>query len=907
MEPVNQKAETKRNMERFILVLLTIYNIGMFMVSLQMKYEIWTSVLILLCTFLCYLIYFGKYGEFRIRAILTSLVMQGSLCVFSLQVDDWLKIIPIVIGEAVVVGFYGIPEICYIFVMATLIIFVYNGVWLEHISMKTPIDMHQVILQIANVLLVEFVIYFWVKKRNETSVELLEVIKGLKKAEESKDDFLANVSHEIRTPINTICGISEMVLREDDLEKAKDQVFYIQTAGRNLMSVVSDILDFSELQSGKVEIEEEAYSITSTINDIINMSMARKSEKNIELIVDCDADVPRLLLGDEKKICRIIMNLVNNAIKFTNEGGVIISVSYRKEAYGINLCVTIKDTGIGMTEESVERLFKSFNQVDARRNRQEGGIGLGLAISQVLAKKMGGVITIKSKYGEGTSVKFVVPQKVVEEEPIVELKDKDKLNVGIYIDMEQFKVVAIRDEYSNTIRHLAGQFNARSRICRNLAELKRRMEKEPFTHIFISIVEYNQDKRYFESLVEKVYVIIVLDHEDEKEVTDTRFLKIYKPFYVLSIVSVLNGGGIGNASKYVKHKSKFIAPKAQVLVVDDNMMNIQVISGLLNNYKIDVSVANSGREALEKVEQTRYDFIFMDHMMPEMDGVETLHRIRNKRGSYYQRVPIIALTANTIAGAREMFLKEGFNDFLEKPVEISVLERVLKRNIPEEKIEYINEEESEGRIGEKEPTDFKVGDLDVEKGFLYCGGKDDYIKVLKVYSASAEQIKEKLEICYQQQNWKDYTIQVHAIKSSMLGIGAVNLSEQAKKLEAAGKEERISYILENHDIMLQEYDRVMALLQNHPEIGRGKEEKEESWEYPELEEQVFAEKIQLLEDSMMDLDGAKMLEIIEQLQEYQYYQQPLDKPLQILRKKIEMSDYMSFIIFHFNFFVRSEL
>ena len=195
------------------------------------------------------------------------------------------------------------------------------------------------------------------------------MIDTLIEAEQSKDDFLANVSHEIRTPVNTICGMSEMALREQDMKKMRDEVLDIRDAGHNLMSIVNDILDFAQLQQDKMDIEEEAYNITSTINDIINMALARKGDKQIEFIVDCDANIPSGLLGDEKKIRRVIMNIVDNAIKFTNDGGVIIDIHARREDYGINLCVSVKDTGSGIGEESLEKLFESFSQVDTRRNR----------------------------------------------------------------------------------------------------------------------------------------------------------------------------------------------------------------------------------------------------------------------------------------------------------------------------------------------------------------------------------------------------------------------------------------------------------------------------------------------------------------------------------------------------------
>ena len=485
---------------------------------------------------------------------------------------------------------------------------------------------------------------------------------------------MANMSHEIRTPINTVCGMSEMILREEISDTVRKDVFDIQTAGRNILSVVSDILDFSELESGNMELIEEPYNITSTINDIMNMTIAKKNKKNIEIIVDCDANIPSGLVGDEQKIRRAIMNIVDNAIKFTNEGGVVITVYARKEEYGTNLCVNVKDTGIGMNEETIEKLFTSFNQVDTKRNRQEGGIGLGLAISKAIVTKMGGFITVKSTLEKGSEVQLVIPQKVLEEKPIVSLNDADKIHVAAYIDTEKYDFATVREGYRNSIQHMVEQLGVSFRWCKNLSELKRRVEKENFSHVFISWEEYCEDQQYFEELSYRQKVILVHDREHQ-EYTPGQMLYIYKPFYVLSVASLLfNGESIIQSMDGSHYQNRrFIAPRASVLVVDDNVMNLRVVEGLLRPYKIKVFVAGSGKEALQKIESMEFDFVFMDHMMPEMDGVETLHRIRQKPGQYFKNVPIVALTANAIGGAREMFLSEGFADFVSKPIEISVL------------------------------------------------------------------------------------------------------------------------------------------------------------------------------------------------------------------------------------------
>ncbi|MDE6664552.1 MAG: response regulator, partial [Lachnospiraceae bacterium] len=676
----------------------------------------------------------------------------------------------------------------------------------------------------------------------------------------------------------------------------------------------------------------EAYNITSTINDIINMAMARKENKQVELIVDCDANMPSGLLGDEKKIRRVIMNLVNNAIKYTNEGGIVIRVYTRKEEYGANLCISVRDTGIGMSEEELENVFDSFSQVDTKRNRQEGGIGLGLAISKALLQKMGGVITVRSRLGKGSDFRFVVPQKVLDEKPITQVKNREKLNIAAYFDMEQFDMMAIRDEYSTLIMHMVKQLRVRCHVCRNLAELKRREEIEAFTHIFISLEEYQEDVAYFDELAKKISVAIVIERYNDKFITNQDVIRLYKPFYILPVVSILNGSREAAGGKQMVRPGKFTAPDAHVLVVDDNRMNIRVVEGLLKEYQIKVTYATSGHEALDVIENMSYDFVFMDHMMPEMDGIETLHRIRDKVGRYYQTVPIIALTANAAPGNREMFLEEGFDDFVEKPLEISVLERVLRRNLPEEKIVYNDVHDVKTQDGETENKEIEqeknketkgtnaaasdesglvIGDLDVEKGIMYCGSKKAYLEILEdCYEDGAEE-RALIEKLFEDKDWANYTIKVHAVKSTMKSIGANVLFEKAKALETAGRNNDIDYIMKNHNDMLDEHRRVMNELAQSPllsckaqesivsennasvENNTSPENNTALEELPELEDETLDKLLGEMEDAAYSLDGEGMLSVLSEMQKYRYCDVCLKDKLSSVGKKIEKSDLMS--------------
>lgn len=886
----NEKA-----IERFLLGIFTLYTITLMMISSKNGWSRVNDVMWMVALLISWSLHLGKYKDYEFRTKIFALMTQVSVVLYALHTEEFQDAVPTFMVFVVLLGLTGIESITFITVASIAFIFGYHIWGAETIKIG---DMPIAFSQLANVLLLQFAVYTWTKRNREGSEQLLDVIEELKVVQSSKDDFVANVSHEIRTPINTICGMSEIILKEELPPHIKENVGNMQMAGRNLMDVVSDILDFSELQTGKIELEEEAYNITSTLNDIINMAMAKKNEKRLELIVDCDATMPSVLMGDEKKLRRIIMNLVDNAVKFTDAGGVRLRIGYRKEDYGINLVVSVKDTGIGISEKNLEKIFTSFSQADASRKRKEGGLGLGLAISNALIRKMGGAITIKSKPRKGTTVQVVIPQKVLDETPIAVLHNRQAIKVATYIDMEQFDMMAIRDEYTNMIVHMVEQLRGKCHICRNLAELQRRESAERFSHIFISIVEYKEDREYFDELSKKTDVIVVLNRFEEKYIDNPRILKIYKPFYILSIASVLNNSYVEENTGYQKVGEKFTTNNAHVLVVDDNRMNLRVIEEILTNYNIKVTTAVSGKEALEKITSADYDFVFMDHMMPEMDGVETFHAIRQMFGTYFAKVPIVALTANTVAGAREALLAEGFNDFLEKPLERSVLERVLRRNLPAEKVITMSVPVQERKVKLQETEDIgEIEGLDIEQGILYCNGKDAYISILRAYCEDWNSTGALAKESFEKKDWPNYTIAVHGLKSAMFSIGASKISEMAKQLELAGKEYRIEYIEEHHHDMMAEYERLFNRLKKNkiicPEGVNEEMGEEEEKNLLELQTEQLEKTIAGMEEAMYAFDGAILLDLVDELEAYEYKGNPMKKVLAPIRRKIEMSDFMS--------------
>ena len=913
MEEKEQKRE--QGIEKVILIIYSLYTVAMVGLSVLSGWDQWIPMLVSTGMVLSWAIHLEKYRNYQFRAFFISVMCLMNFTIYGIYAESFFGLLSTMGALAILLGIFNIPQILYLMAASSIFLLCYHGFIARTIHFSTdPVETPRILLQIISMFIIEYLTYSLVRTQAEMRETLMETIETLKKAEHSKDDFMANVSHEIRTPINTVCGMSEMILQEDISPQVRENVFDIQAAGRNLLLVVSDILDFSELESGKMDLAEEPYNITSTINDVINMSLARKQEKNIEIIVDCDASIPSGLIGDEQKVRRIMMNLMDNAIKFTKEGCITLSVSARREEYGVNLCVKVRDTGIGMNEAGLEKLFTTFNQVDTRKNRQEGGIGLGLAISQAVVQKMGGFITVESVQDKGSEFQFVIPQKVLNETPIVSVKNPKEVCIVSYINMEKYEFAEVRDSYSHSLRHAAKQLGITFVQCRNLGELKRRIEKGKYSHVFISWEEYCEDRKYFEDLSLKWNVILVKDRDNREEVGG-RMLCVHKPFYALSIAAVLNGEyTFQNLEDSYRQGGSFTAPDARVLVVDDNIMNLKVVEGLLRPYQIKVFAAGSGKEALKKIETMDYDFVFMDHMMPQMDGVETLHRIRQKPGRYFQNVPIIALTANAIGGVREMFLSEGFQDFVAKPIEMSVLERVLRRYIPENKMvrtdisKAVYEQKVTDSVTAEQPTPIKgnlpkdnvpkadlpkdilqIEGIDVERGIEYCGGElEDYLEIAEVYYNSGLEKQKEIEQYYQNEDWENYSIMVHALKSTSLGIGAVHLSELAGRLEQAAGEGKSNDIRGNHREMMTEYERVLSVLKENERICPQKTQEN----LQEIEQGKLEERLEELTEQLETLESDRVEEILEELFEYQYQGQPLKELFLPVQEKVNEFDFM---------------
>ena len=507
----------------------------------------------------------------------------------------------------------------------------------------------------------------------------LQLVQAAEEANEAKSAFLSNMSHEIRTPMNAIVGMTEIMLRTDVTKEQAEYLSNIKVSGDALLTIINDILDFSKIESGKMEIVEKDYAPLSMIRELDMMFLTRIGEKNIELLYDIDPDLPKMLHGDGLRVRQIIINMMNNAIKFTESGYVKLSMYVEKKTDAdIVLSVRIRDTGSGIREEDQKKLFQSFSQVDSHRNHSKEGTGLGLAICRQLVEMMGGEIGVNSTYGEGSEFYFTIRQKIVEEVPVAEHTDR-------------------------------------------------------------------KEKETYDSL-------------------------------------------------------NFKAPEAKLLLVDDNKMNLKVAIGLLAPLQMQIDTAENGKQALEMLEAKAYDLVFMDHMMPIMDGVEATRRIREKEEATGAHQTIIALTADAMSGAKEEFMAAGMDDFVAKPIEIKDICSKLRKYLPQEKI--VTTEEC--LVVQEETDDLpQIEGLDVEAGVHYSGSRALFFNLLGDYYKLIDTKTKKIKQCLADGMIRDLTIEVHALKNTTRMIGAIELSERFKELEALGNandgkalEEKVPEVLE---------------------------------------------------------------------------------------------------------------
>jgi len=492
-------------------------------------------------------------------------------------------------------------------------------------------------------------------------------------ASKAKSDFLSKMSHEIRTPMNAILGMAEFILREDISAAAREQALTIKHSGDHLMSILNDILDFSKIESGKMETVDTPYYFHSTVNDVINIVKMRMTDTGLQFAAYVDSSIPGKLIGDEVRLRQILLNILTNAVKYTKDGYFTLDITGEKGADNtILLIIKVKDTGIGIKSENIEGLFDEFAQCDSKVNHKVEGTGLGLAITNSLVQLMGGSIAVYSEYGKGSEFTIRLPQKQTDGESKLNIPDFENEHVLLYDKTPIYTEYTARALKDLGINHC---------IISNDEALKMQLSQNKYGYVFVEENMVQVVKNIVKASESQAKIIMMSDTYTDKSEPDVS--RLFMPAYFLSIVNVLTGQEMVYTSD-AQQTVDFTAPTAKILVVDDIDINLMVCEGMLEPYDAQVTLCESGHKAIAAMQREDFDLILMDHMMPEMDGVEAVNIIRNMPGKFAY-IPIVALTANTIVGMKEMFLQNGFSDFLAKPIEVAKLNSILAKWIPKEK------------------------------------------------------------------------------------------------------------------------------------------------------------------------------------------------------------------------------
>ncbi len=666
------------------IVILTVFTVMCMLLDIIILISDWGAIAVipitLLCA-LCWALHLFDVGKGQHRLLFYIFVIIGILfyyAYFPYTITD----IPILLCILIIILSHQKKGSLVIMVALSYLLYIFENIFITHfLNAKTePIVFSRLALGIICLFGACVISFYFMRVYGNDENEKQRLKQEASDARNDTKQFLSNMSHELRTPINVVNGIAELMLSEQRNEKDEKNLYAIYNAGKRMQREVGDILSYSELQTGRFMLSEAEYEIVSVVNDSVNRVFG-KAELGLDFAVDIAPDIPKTLYGDARRLTKLIVILLDNAVKFTDIGGGYLYVSKRDTDYGINLNIDVYDTGKGMDTKEL-RLYKDGAHAgDESMERKKGGLGLGLYIAHGIVTFMQGFMSIRSSE-EGTHVHLTIPQKVVDGSPSIMLADADKYHTLCWFDRKKYIRREVGEYYYKVVEHVVKDIGVNVSVAGSIGELKEYAQTGKFTHVFIAQMEYETDPAFFEELSKKIWLCVFAGPNFKTE-KGSLITVIPKPVYFLSVVNFLKqavpGAGTALLSRSERIQEISFGGGVRALVVDDEKMNLMVARGILERMGVKVTTAESGEEAVEACKEADYDIIFMDYMMPGQNGTDAMKEIRRIRHGLYAHLPIVVLTANAVSGAREVFLNDGFDDFLSKPVGIREMQKCMKR------------------------------------------------------------------------------------------------------------------------------------------------------------------------------------------------------------------------------------
>ncbi|MEA5004054.1 MAG: ATP-binding protein [Christensenella sp.] len=636
--------------------------------------------------------------------------------------------------------------------------------------------------------------------------DITELILAKEEAEAAvrvKSDFLANMSHEIRTPMNAIISIGNLLHASEQEPNRRGYIKNMLSASETLLNIINDVLDFSKIDAQKMEAVSQPYEIIAMINEVINLIALRAAEKNLEFVVHIDPRLPKKLMGNDLRIKQVLINLLSNALKYTKKGRILFRIEQQKKRNEAELTFTVEDTGIGIKREEISYLFDAFSQLDIKKNRGIQGTGLGLAICKGIAQKMGGNISVTSTYRKGSTFQFKLCQEIADDTPVAHIEEPQNKHVLIWGDNYAAELLA------DTLN----QVDVRCDIAKTEEAYLQCIEQNIYSHLFFWEKEsMDYEARIAEVPINKTAIKRIFDIPADKKQQDNI---LFEPLLISDIAQIVNKGKI---AKKREHRDDYAlgqikADNVSVLVVDDNEINCVVAKEILKNYGMHIETVLSGEQAIRMVEEKQYDLIFMDHMMPDMDGIESTMKIR-ELGGRNAEVPIIALTANTAQGVREMFRKNGMDGYISKPIQLKELNDILCRCLPKHKL-HMEDAGKEKPENLKKWSENKIADIDlaIEQEEY---SEQAYRLVLKIFKDDILRWPVRLRILLDQKKWKDMAAELSAQKSILIRVGKPKALQKLSELEFAVLQSKFLYIEKYMEQYLYEIDMLQETLHVPP-------------------------------------------------------------------------------------------